>query len=167
MGFDSGYGFDVSPFNRSILSSYSYTGLTCLKCANWAEGPTHGGIATEYTVDTLWDYVSEYENLNGASDYRKVFVKNFGESSTGSCVIRPVFTAPNDLVGRLSCILGTGTASDNMSNKPADGTFGSSLTVTIDAGVSQPIWLKRTITAGTSPASSYLGIGFAITVSES
>ncbi len=159
--------FNISPFNVIISDSYSYLGLQLLKCANWAEGPTHGGIATEYTVDSMWDYVSEYENINGASDYRKGFIKNFGETSTGACVIRPVITAPNDLIGRINIILASGTASDNMTNKPADGSFGSSLSLTIDAGETKPIWLKRTITAGGSPASSYLGIGFNLTVSES
>ena len=94
--------FNISPFNVILADSYSYLGLQALKCANWAEGPTHGGIATEYSVDVMWDYVSEYENINGASDYRKVFIKNFGEVSTGSFIIRPVIEAPNDLVGRLN-----------------------------------------------------------------
>jgi len=159
--------FNISPFNVIISDSHSYLGLQLLKCANWAEGPNHGGIATEYTVDSMWDYVSEYENINGASDYRKGFIKNFGETSTGACVIRPVITAPNDLIGRINIILASGTASDNMTNKPADGSFGSSLSLTIDAGETKPIWLKRTITAGGSPANSYLGIGFNLTVSES
>ena len=159
--------FNISPFNVIISDSYSYLGLQLLKCANWAEGPNHGGIVTEYTVDSMWDYISEYENINGASDYRKGFVKNFGEDSTGSCILRPVFTAPNDLSGRLNCIIASGTASDNMTNKPADESFGTSLSVTIEPGETKPIWLKRTITAGGSPASSYLGIGFNLTVSES
>lgn len=159
--------FNISPFNVILADSYSYLGLQLLKCANWAEGPTHGGIATEYTVDVMWDYVSEYENINGASDYRKAFIKNFGNTSTGACVIRPVITAPNALTGRINVILASGTASDNMTNKPADGSFGNSLSLTIDAGETKPIWLKRTITAGGSPASSYLGIGFNLTVSES
>ena len=159
--------FNISPFNVIISDSYSYLGLQLLKCANWAEGPTHGGIVTEYTVDVMWDYVSEYENINGASDYRKAFIKNFGETSTGECVIRPVITAPNALTGRINVILASGTASDNMTNKPPDSSFGNSLSMTINPGEIKPIWLKRTITAGGSPASSYLGIGFNLTVSES
>lgn len=159
--------FNTSHFNIIKATAFSYAGLQALKCANWAEGPTHGGIATEYSVDVMWDYVSEYENINGASDYRKAFIKNFGKTSTGACVIRPVITAPNDLIGRINVILALGTASDNMTNKPADGSFGNSLSLTIDAGETKPIWLKRTITAGGSPASSYLGIGFNLTVSES
>jgi len=159
--------FNISPFNVIISDSYSYLGLQLLKCANWAEGPTHGGIVTEYTVDVMWDYVSEYENINGASDYRKAFIKNFGETSTGECVIRPVITAPNALTGRINVILASGTASDNMTNKPPDSSFGNSLSMTINPGEIKPIWLKRTITAGGSPASSYLGIRFNLTVSES
>jgi len=159
--------FNISPFNVIISDSYSYLGLQLLKCANWAEGPTHGGIVTEYTVDVMWDYVSEYENINGASDYRKAFIKNFGETSTGECVIRPVITAPNALTGRINVILASGTASDNMTNKPPDSSFGNSLSMTINPGEIKPIWLKRTVTAGGSPARSYLGIGFNLTVSES
>lgn len=159
--------FNTSPFNVILADSYSYLGLQLLKCANWAEGPTHGGIVTEYTVDVMWDYVSEYENINGASDYRKAFIKNFGNTSTGACVIRPVITAPNDLIGRLNCIIASGASSDNMTNKPPDGSFGASLSITIEPGETKPIWLKRTITAGGSPARSYLGIGFNLTVSES
>lgn len=158
--------FDTSPFNIIISDSYSYAGLQLLKCANWAEGPTHGGIATEYTVDVMWDYVSEYENINGASDYRKAFIKNFGDASTGSCVIRPVIVAPNELVGRINVILAVGTSSDNMVNKPADNLFGASLSLTIDPGQIVPVWLKRTIIAGGSPAKSYLGIQFYMVVSE-
>ena len=166
MSFNRGK-FNTSHFNVIKATSYSYAGLQALKCANWSEGPTHGGIATEYSVDVMWDYVSEYENINGASDYRKAFIKNFGDTSTGACVIRPVITAPNDLIGRINIIIASGTASDNMTNKPADSYFGNSLSLTIDAGETKPIWLKRTIAAGGSPASSYLGIGFNLTVSES
>jgi len=159
--------FNISPFNVIISDSYSYLGLQLLKCANWAEGPNHGGISTEYTVDVMWDYISEYENINGTSDYRKVFIKNFGETSTGECVIRPVITAPNTLTGRINVVLASGTASDNMTNKPPDSSFGNSLSMTINPGEIKPIWLKRTVTAGGSPARSYLGIRFDLTVSES
>lgn len=166
MSWNSGYGFDIGAFNVSIESPYSYTGLTFLKCANWAEGPTHGGIQTEYVVDTCWDYITEYENINGAIDYRKGFVKNYGEASTGSCILRPAFVAPTDLVGRLEVTIAAGTTADNMSSKPADTEFYSSLSASIDPGLSQPVWLRREITAGGSPANSYLGIGFVLTVSE-
>lgn len=158
--------FDTTPFNIIISESYSYSGLQLLKCANWAEGPTHGGIVTEYTVDVMWDYVSEYENINGASDYRKAFIRNYGDASTGSCVIRPVIVAPNELVGRINVMMATGTLSDNMLNKPSDSLFGASLILTIDPGQIVPIWLKRTIVPGGSPAKSYLGIVFNLTVSE-
>lgn len=166
MSFNRGK-FNTSHFNIIKAESFAYIGLQALKCANWAEGPTHGGIATEYTVDVMWDYVSEYENINGASDYRKVFVKNFGEVSTGSFILTPVIEAPNDLVGRLNVKIAIGTSSDNMTNKPADTNFGSSLTTVIDSNAVLPIWLKRSITAGGSPASSYLGIKFYLTASES
>lgn len=159
--------FNISHFNVIISDSYSYIGLQLLKCANWAEGPNHGGIVTEYTVDSMWDYISEYENINGASDYRKGFVKNFGEDSTGSFILTPVIEAPNDLVGRLNVKIAIGTSSDNMTNKPVDTNFGSSLTTVIDSNAVLPIWLKRSITAGGSPASSYLGIKFYLTASES
>jgi hypothetical protein len=166
MSFNRGK-FNTSHFNIIKSTAYSYAGLQALKCANWAEGPTHGGIATEYCVDVMWDYVSEYENINGASDYRKVFIKNFGETSTGACVIRPVIEAPNDLVGRLNVKIAVGTSSDNMTNKPADASFGSSIIADLDPNEVIPIWLHRSITAGGSPASSYLGIKFYFTASES
>jgi len=159
-------GFDTSPFNIVILDSATYTTLQFFKCANWAEGPTHGGIETSNVVDICWDYISEYENTNGATDYRKGFIRNYGELSTGECVIRPSFVLPNALVGRLNVTIASGTTSDNMTNKPADGSFGAGLTTTIEPNTSIPIWVKRIITAGGTNPGSYLGLKFVITVSE-
>lgn len=166
MSFNLGDGFNKSPFNVDIISNITYSGLVFLKCANWAEGPNHGGIQTEYTVDTLWDYISEYENTNGASDYRKGFIYNSSEESTGACVIRGAFIAPNAVSGRLNSIMAVGTASDNMSNKPLDTAFGSSIGVTIAPGESVPIWIKRVITAGGDDPGSFIGIRYVLTVSE-
>lgn len=166
MQFNKGGSFNLSPFNVVFETEQSYTGLKLLKCANWAEGPTHGGVITDTEVDVCWDYISEYENVNGASDYRKCFIKNFGTTDTGECVIRPSFIAPNDLTGRLSAIIAIGTATDTMSNKPSDGVFGASINTEIAAGASISVWLKRTITAGGSTPGSYLGVQFVMTVSE-
>jgi len=158
--------FNTSPFNIVIVSQLTYTTLQFLKCANWAEGPSHGGIETVNAVDICWDYISEYENVNGATDYRKGFIRNYGELSTGECVIRPSFVAPNALVGRLNVTIALGTTSDSMSNRPSDNSFGAGLITTIDPGISIPIWIKRVITAGGSDPGSYLGIKFVLTVSE-
>lgn len=166
MSFNRGK-FNTSHFNIIKAESYSYAGLQLLRCANWQEGVNHGGILTEYSVSEMWDYISEYENINGATDYRKVFVKNFGDVSTGSFIVRPVVEAPNDLVGRIDVKIAEGTASDNMINKPASEFFAPSITLDLDPGESASIWARRTITAGGSPASSYLGIIFYFTASES
>ena len=163
MSFNKG-GFNLSPFNVVIESGISYTSLTLLKCANWAEGPMHGGIATETSVDILWDYISEYENVNGMSDYRKCFIKNYGELSTGECNIRCSFITPNAISGRINAVVAIGTTSDSMANKPPDSSFGAALTTTISPGESIPIWIKRTISAGGT--GSYLGIQVIMSVSE-
>jgi hypothetical protein len=166
MPYNVGFGYNRSAYDRNNVSILSFTDLQFLKCANWEEGPNHGGIATDYAVTTCWDYISEYENINGATDYRKGFIKNFGESSTGTCIIRPSFVLPNELVGRFNITITQGTASDNMTNKPADSLFASSLSMSLDPGESVPIWLNRVITAGGSPALTYLGLKMVLTVTN-
>jgi len=168
--FDVGKGFDIGLYDRVLVNSLSYKGLQLLKCANWAEGPNHGGILSEYAVDVFWDYVSEYENINGVTDYRKAFIKNYGTGSTGSCVIRPGFVLPNDLGGRFNAQIALGTNTDNLTtvlNNSSGYTFLSGLSITIGPGEIVPIWVKRVVTAGGSPAKSYLNLQFFITVSES
>jgi hypothetical protein len=164
MDFNTG-AFNTSPFNVVVESSLSYTGLKLLKCANWTEGPTHGGIETANEVDVCWDYISEYENLNGATDYRKCFINNYGGASTGSCIIRPSLVVPNSIVGRINISIAIGSPSDTMSTKPTDGSFGSSISTEIEPAESVPVWLKRVITSGGTV--SYLGCTFVMTVSES
>ena len=163
MGFNTS-SFNTSPFNIIIDSELSYTGLKLLKCANWVEGPSHGGIETTNEVDICWDYISEYENINGSSDYRKCFINNYGDVSTGECNIRPSFIVPNGLSGRLNAVIALGTTTDNMSNRPADGSFGAALTTTIAPGESVAVWIKRTITSGGT--GSFLGVQFVMSVTE-
>lgn len=168
--FDTGKGFDVGLFDRVLVNTLTYKGLQLLKCANWAEGPSHGGILSEYAVDVFWDYVSEYENINGVTDYRKAYIKNYGTASTGSCVIRPGFLLPNALVGRFNAHISLGTNTDNLTavlNNSSAYAFLSGLSITIAPGQVVPIWVKRIVTAGGSPAKSYLGLQFFITISES
>jgi hypothetical protein len=159
-------GFNVTPFNQVRISTYTFSGIIIFQCANWAEGPTHGGVATTQIVTTMWDYISNYENVNGNTDYRKVFIENYGNQPTGSCVIRPGFIAPNDLIGILNTQIALATSSDSMSNRPADNMFGSGLSTSIPVHGTIPVWIKRTINAGGANVGSYLGVVFTLTISN-
>ncbi|HWQ65969.1 MAG TPA: hypothetical protein VN372_03755 [Methanospirillum sp.] len=126
----------------------------------------HGGAISDTIVETIFDFISDAENQAGSTDYRKGFIKNFGETPTGICNIRPGLVMPNALVDRLGVTIALGTASDDMTTKPDDSAFSSVLNTEISPGSSIPVWLKRTILAGGSEPGSYLGIQLVLTVSE-
>lgn len=166
MSFNFNSGFDITPFNIVIVGTASYSGLQLLQCVNWAEGPAHGGEITETPADTIFDYISNSENQNGMTDYRKAFIKNFGNVSTEICNIRPSLVLPPALITRLGISIALGTTTDDMTDKPSDGAFGVVLNTTIAAGESVPVWLKRIVVAGGVSPGSYLGIQLVLTVSE-
>lgn len=164
MRFNVGRGWNIAPFNVQILASFS--GLKLFKCVNWNEDLTHGGDISVNEVDTLFDYISDQQNQNGYTDYRKCHIKNTAANSTGQCYVRPALLMPDALIGRLDLTLAVGTDFDDMSNKPADESFGASIPASINSGSYLPVWIKRTITPGGVNPGYYTGIQVALTISE-
>lgn len=154
--------YDTSGYDQIFITSIS--GLMLMKCQNWDEGSSHGGAVGTGEVDFLFDDIADSENLDGATDYRKAFVYA-SETDVPNKVFAPVLTINSALNSRLSVTIAAGTDTDTMADKPADGSFASSLVLDIYAGQSKAVWLKRTITSTTGPV-YYKGQGIAIQVSD-
>ena len=161
MTFNTG-SFETGYFNPVLVGSTS--GLVLYKCVYWVENATHGGDISGNEVDTLFDFISNAENIAGNTDYRKCHLKNLG-TSTGDKVIRPVIFAPTGLKERLTVEIASGYDYDDMSNKPADGNFSDSLSFNLGTNAYQPFWLKRTISADADP-DYYLNVKIALIISE-
>jgi hypothetical protein len=162
MKFDLGQ-FDLEGFDQTLITSVS--GLILLKCANWTEGTSHGGTIGTIEVASLFDDITEAENVAGLTDYRKAFIK-----ATESDVLTKTYTPvlvnpPESISGRITLTIAAGTADDTMTTKPADESFDTSLLCDIYTGESQPVWIKRTIT-GTETLPAYLrGVQISLMVS--
>lgn len=162
MKFDLGQ-FDLEGFDQTLITSVS--GLILLKCANWAEGTSHGGTIGTIEVSTLFDDITEAENVAGSTDYRKAFIK-----ATGSDVLTKTYTPvlvnpPESISGRITLTIAAGTADDTMTTKPADESFDASLLCDIYSGESQPVWIKRTITGVESLPAYLRGVQTSLMVS--
>ncbi|NCU26613.1 hypothetical protein EOM86_07820 [Candidatus Nomurabacteria bacterium] len=162
MGFDLS-GFDVSGWDYRFETQI--TDLVAYQCLNWAEGESHGGDISIIPVDSLFDYISDAQNQEGYTDYRKIHIKNTADTETGSISIRPVLIMPEGLQSRLSVTIATGLDYDDMSNKPADELFSDDISASLDPDEYVSVWLKRTITAGGSDPNYYQGISIALTAS--
>lgn len=162
MKFDSGK-YDLEGFDQSLITSIS--GLQLIKCANWTEGSTHGGAIGTIEVASLFDDITEAQNIAGMTDYRKAFIK-----ATESDVLTKTYTPvlvnpPESISSRITLTIAAGTADDTMTTKPADESFDTSLLCDIYTGESQPVWIKRTIT-GTETLPAYLrGVQISLMVS--
>lgn len=163
MKFNAGAGWDVAPFDVQIVGYLA--GLKLFKCATWEEGVTHGGDISANEVDTMFDYITDAQDVSGYTDYRKVHAKNTSGTITGVCYIRPVLTLPDELVSRLAVTIAAGTDYDDMSSKPADSAFSNVITANLSAGAYQPIWVKRTILPAGETRKYYTNIPLSFTVS--
>lgn len=163
MGFDSGSGWNIGPFDVSIIGYIS--GLKLYQCVNWLETETHGGDISVNQVTTLFDYITDAQDIAGYTDYRKVHIKNTLTTPTGDCYVRPVLSIPEVLLSRLSVTVAVGLDYDDMSNKPVDGSFNTVIPVSLAAGAYQPMWIKRTITAAEGERVYYTNLPLAFTVS--
>lgn len=159
--------FDIDAFDQSawdLLIETSVAGLKVFRCVNWAEGDTHGGEISEYEVDSIFDTITAAQNQAGHTDYRKMFFNASDTDITGK-TYRAVLNAPNAVLSRVSLSIVKGTASDDMSNKPSDESFGDTITDDISLGESMPVWIKRTITAASSDLIYYRNVSVSLTVS--
>ena len=163
MSWDVGT-WDTGYFNPVLVGVVS--GLKLYKCVYWVESGSHGGDISDNEVDVLFDYISYDQNVSGYTDYRKCHLKNVG-ATTGDKVLRPALFLPPGLSDRLTIEIAAGQDYDDMSSKPADEQFSSSLSINLGNGAYQPFWLKRTISAGGENPGYYLNVPVSIVVSES
>lgn len=160
--------FDVDSFDTSqwdLLVDSDSGGLKVFRCVNWDETPLHGGSVSEYEVDALFDTITADQNRNGYTDYRKVFFFA-SESDIIGKTYRVVLNAPNAIITRISLSMAIGTASDTMSDKPDDSSFGDSIQTDVSFLNYVPVWIKRTITDTSSDLVYYRNISVSLTVSK-
>jgi len=144
--------YDLGKWDQILITSE--TGLKLMQCANWTESASHGGIRGTAEVSILFDDFTDAENLSGATDYRKCFIYA-SEDDVLNKTYSIELTAPTALSDRLTATIAAGTSSDDMTDKPDNSAFASSLSCSINAGMAQPIWIKRTLTAPSSENPAY------------
>ncbi|HWQ65152.1 MAG TPA: hypothetical protein VN429_12095 [Methanospirillum sp.] len=147
---------NVDPLNlfplNVILSGDGFDGLLWYQCANWAQNLNHGGaIGSTRIIDgnTVFPRVSLSQSQSGGSDYIKIFGYHSGSVDWSSFNI--VLTQDASLsFARATMALAVGSALDDISTKPNDSAFSSSVgPVTCDLGDSFALWIRRTLTGGT------------------
>jgi len=137
-----------------LNTSFGPINFKFLKCANWADGETHGGNVcwnTQVPVNNIFNDISHEEREGGSVDYRKIFFANVSTvpiSGIKGCISQ--FTpALNDEI----YICASGTSDDTVAE--ASGyTFvqPSSLTDpdainwgTLQPGEYRPLWIRRVV----------------------
>lgn len=151
MKFDLGK-YDLEGYDQTIITSAA--GLLLLKCAAWTEGSGHGGAISANEVISLFDDITESENVAGMVDYRKAFI-----SSTYADVLSKTYwpvlvDPPVGLGSRITLQIALGTDADTYATKPADETFSDTVMCDVYAETHQAIWIKREITS-ISPMPAY------------
>lgn len=132
-----------------------------------------GGVISSGVANNLWDDVTGTESTNGDTEYRLVYVQNYGDQSLQNAVLwfdQP--SAPADVAEAMALdnaainATAAGVAStENTAPSPLSDTFASPTTQsagkvigTIPAGQSKAFWLRRTISPGAAASTASFSI---------
>lgn len=147
---------DISPSDTSqsdITFASDLTGLMVYQCDHWEQDASHGGAISDVRIfdgyNSVFPRTSLADNIAGATYYYKTFWKNVS-TDPWTPFRAEVTINSSSTFARETTTVCLGDATDNMSNKPNDASFGN-YTETIDTvepGDSVPVWIRQVITAG-------------------
>lgn len=151
--------------------SITEANIKIYQCATWAEGGSHGGAIdtgneiTSGADQNIFDDVTDAQRVAGATDYRKIYVRN-ENADTWNAVKSWIEAIPSNANTTISIAAatsgGTQTSEGEGATYYTPDTKGHANALSLGnlaQNASQPIWIKRVVAAS---AAGETGDGFTI-----